>query len=608
VAKPSEKLAESLEALHTLQAGGLVAIRSRDLSRTHRERLVENGFLEEVIKGWYIPARPDESAGESTAWYASFWTFCAAYLEHLKGKKWCLSPEQSISIHAENWTIPRQLPVRAAKARNNITELPYGTSLLDVRASIPKDKDIVVLSTKSFNDLVGEGVLKAGLSRGDLSECAEYVAPKIHASEKESRSSAVFVKFGTEYEAKIERLGLTKEEKPKLKKKAKSGPLNFFAKIPRRNLFVKTAEIDLESEKRKKTTFSIGIILLIMLAVSIFFGIRQKRRSDFLSSFNESFAQAKHNYEESLTLYSLNSQRARELFSLSQKSAQDLINQGFDEPELLTLYDQLKIDEGRILGIYKNEPSEFVDFSLLTDNFSGEKMSLVEEGVYVLDPSGEKVIEANIRNGGSEVVAGPAQVKGSEDIASYSGLLYLLKDDGIYEAIRDREKVVEKDWDGKVNIFSYAGNIYLLEKDYGRILRFIRGNTRFSSGNDWLSAGVVPNFTNTIDWAIDGAIWILNMDGVLEKYTYGNPQAFSIKGVSPELSEPKAIFTSDETEYLYILDADRVVVINKDGDFVAQYVSDKLKDMVDLVVSESEKKIILLSKDKLYSVEIKHVE
>jgi len=144
VAKPSEKLAESLEALHTLQAGGLVAIRSRDLSRTHRERLVENGFLEEVIKGWYIPARPDESAGESTAWYASFWTFCAAYLEHLKGKKWCLSPEQSISIHAENWTIPRQLPVRAAKARNNITELPYGTSLLDVRASIPKDKDIVV--------------------------------------------------------------------------------------------------------------------------------------------------------------------------------------------------------------------------------------------------------------------------------------------------------------------------------------------------------------------------------------------------------------------------------------------------------------------------------
>lgn len=141
--KPSEKLSESLEVLHVLQERGVVAIRSGELTRTHRERLCQNGFLQEVIKGWYIPARPDESAGESTAWYAAFWPFCAAYLQHLKGRNWCLSPEQSLSLHTGNWTVPRQLLVRAAKARNNITALPHGTSLLDVRASLPEDKDIV---------------------------------------------------------------------------------------------------------------------------------------------------------------------------------------------------------------------------------------------------------------------------------------------------------------------------------------------------------------------------------------------------------------------------------------------------------------------------------
>lgn len=142
MASPSEKLAESLEVLHALQERGVVAIRSGDLTRTHRERLRKNGFLQEVIKGWYIPARPDDTAGESTAWYASFWQFCAAYLGHLKGKDWCLSPEQSLSLHAENWTVPRQLLVRASKARNNITALPYDTSLLEVRSKIPEDKDI----------------------------------------------------------------------------------------------------------------------------------------------------------------------------------------------------------------------------------------------------------------------------------------------------------------------------------------------------------------------------------------------------------------------------------------------------------------------------------
>ena len=143
MAKPSEKLAESLEVLHALQEHGVRAIRSGDLTRTHRERLCQNGFLQEVIKGWYIPARPDETAGESTAWYASFWRFCAAYLQHLKGNNWCLSPEQSLLLHAENWTVPKQLLVRATKARNNVTLLPHDTSLLDVRSTLPDDKDIV---------------------------------------------------------------------------------------------------------------------------------------------------------------------------------------------------------------------------------------------------------------------------------------------------------------------------------------------------------------------------------------------------------------------------------------------------------------------------------
>ena len=145
MAKPSEKLAESLDILHNLQERGLIAIRSSssDLTRTHRERLCQNGFLQKVMKGWYIPSRPDETSGESTAWYTYFWQFCAAYLQHLKGKDWCLSPEQSLSLHAENWTVPKQLLVRATKARNNITQLPHGTSLLDIRALIPKDKALI---------------------------------------------------------------------------------------------------------------------------------------------------------------------------------------------------------------------------------------------------------------------------------------------------------------------------------------------------------------------------------------------------------------------------------------------------------------------------------
>src|SRR3990170_2494841 len=134
--RPQEKLAESLEALKELQERGVVAIRSADLTRTHRERLLRNGFLYEVMKGWYLPARPDGAAGESTAWYAAFWPFCAAYLNERFGAEWSLSPEQSLSLHVGNRAVPHQLLVRSPKARNRVTPLPHETSLLDVRAAL----------------------------------------------------------------------------------------------------------------------------------------------------------------------------------------------------------------------------------------------------------------------------------------------------------------------------------------------------------------------------------------------------------------------------------------------------------------------------------------
>lgn len=142
MATPSEKMAKALEVLKKLQEQGVTAIRSADLTRTQRERLVANGFLTEVMKGWYIPSRPGSSAGDSTAWYASFWGFCKAYLHHRFGDDWCMSPEQSLSLHAGNRTVPTQLLIRSPKARNKVTALPHGTSLLDVRSAMPEAQAI----------------------------------------------------------------------------------------------------------------------------------------------------------------------------------------------------------------------------------------------------------------------------------------------------------------------------------------------------------------------------------------------------------------------------------------------------------------------------------
>ncbi len=51
MATPGEKLADLLEQLALLQDQCIVGIKTADLSRIHRERLLDNGFIKEVIKG-----------------------------------------------------------------------------------------------------------------------------------------------------------------------------------------------------------------------------------------------------------------------------------------------------------------------------------------------------------------------------------------------------------------------------------------------------------------------------------------------------------------------------------------------------------------------------
>ncbi len=132
---PNEKLADTLVALKRLQDNGQRVFQSNEFSRAHRERLVKNGFLQDVMKGWFISASPDEQSANTTPWYASFWEFCARYCSKRFGNAWHLSPEQSLLLHAGHTVIPSQVIIYSPKGTNNTVELLYGTSLYDLKRS-----------------------------------------------------------------------------------------------------------------------------------------------------------------------------------------------------------------------------------------------------------------------------------------------------------------------------------------------------------------------------------------------------------------------------------------------------------------------------------------
>jgi fido (protein-threonine AMPylation protein) len=130
---PHEKLADSLTVLRELQKDGQRVFQATEFGRVHRERLLRNGFLQEVIKGWLISSSPSSSTDDSTPWYASFWEFCARYCEARFGDQWHFSPEQSLFLHAESTAVPTQVIVYSPKGTNNKIALSFGTSLYDLK-------------------------------------------------------------------------------------------------------------------------------------------------------------------------------------------------------------------------------------------------------------------------------------------------------------------------------------------------------------------------------------------------------------------------------------------------------------------------------------------
>ncbi|MBX3162128.1 MAG: Fic family protein [Deltaproteobacteria bacterium] len=160
---PNEKLAAALDELRRLQDDGTRIFRSSDLTRTSRERLLKHGFLREVMRGWLMSSSPQTRPGDTTPWFATFWEFCRRYSEDAFGAAWHLSPEQSLLLHAENTTVPRQVILHSPGAHNHLVDLPFGTSFFALREkAMPPPRDLEVVRGLRVYDVAAALVRVSG--------------------------------------------------------------------------------------------------------------------------------------------------------------------------------------------------------------------------------------------------------------------------------------------------------------------------------------------------------------------------------------------------------------------------------------------------------------
>jgi len=169
---------------------------------------------------------------------------------------------------------------------------------------------------------------------------------------------------------------------------------------------------------------------------------------------------------------------------------------------------------------------------------------------------------------------------------------------------------------------SYRSHLYFLDAKNGQIVRYpfiSESNSRatakgeeenlFSSPwgtpESWLS----PEPSTALDFksmAVDGSIWILTKENAIERYHAGKLQETIDLDIFPYPKTFSKIFTSSQHPYLYLLEPvqKRVVILDKSGQIIGQYQSEKFDNLLDFSVSEDGKTIWLLNGLTLYQINI----
>jgi hypothetical protein len=490
--------------------------------------------------------------------------------------------------------------------------LESGKGQVVVASGFPQSGDVILLATKIFFDKVPHGVIKAALSASTLEDSIESLGPMVLGTENQGNLGVVVIKFEEKKEAEAvftPEVGSSFKNTLAFKVKIQGaiGSIFKFKGIPGRNIYLRTEPVEEVSPRSKKLTFMVAAILLFLLAVSIGFGIRQKNINDLKNKYQGILQQASDEVDQAISLASVDSERSRQLFSDSEQKLNQIESMNVKDSKIDALSKKIADSRAAVLGEYEETPQMFLDLTLLSSGFKGDAISFSGGTIYVLDKAGQRIVSVDISTKRSLVVAGPSVLNSVESITAYENDVYVLEGDGIYEVDSgNNNKVIDKTWSGDAFISAFAGNIYVMDKSGNTIYRYQGQNGAFPNKEVWLSSGTNVNFSNVSQMAVDGSIYALYPNSKILKFSQGSPQNFYVTGVVPEIGNIDAVYASPDNQYLYLLDraGSRVVVTDKKGVYKAQYVDPTISQSTNLLASEADNKIILLTGDKLYSIDL----
>lgn len=365
--------------------------------------------------------------------------------------------------------------------------------------------------------------------------------------------------------------------------------------------------------KKAVPIFSLSLLLVIaILFTSIYLTNKNNKNQEIRAEFERLSAEIENQQSsiESRLLYN-NFEGAGEILKSMKASLESLPQKTKEQQEFYSrLSKQLEETQEKIYKISRLNNGELVaDLSELNP----VKIVWASDSLIVLSDKGFYDLNKDFLDSSSKDISSLSLKELSADFSMFNpqyvgdrNSLFLFNGEKLAKVdLKTKTETVssitfplEKDEIKSFKTFLSTDRLYLLNANKNDIAFSNKAGASYNAEASWLKEAT--NLQSGVDMIIDGSVFVLHNNALVEKYYTGTKETYSSIALEPLSTGFEKIIEANGNLYLFNSSEKRLAVIKKeDGFLLAQYIFDGLDEVNDFAIS-GQNEIFIRSGSKIF--------
>lgn len=362
----------------------------------------------------------------------------------------------------------------------------------------------------------------------------------------------------------------------------------------------------LKPKNRSKTFIIIALILLLIFIANIGLLKKVNQSKENIAETEAIITDLENKKDDaSLAIITGDTETAEKLLNEVLNSLNDLSYDSSLEARVNNLKTESQEKLDSLSQITRLTNPEFIDSYDSVNLFS-----IIDDQIITINPNTSQIQSSTIKASAEPklITTIPESSQRATAISQEDSDLFIYTNQkSIYNLSGNTLKEItnqDDSWQNAVALANYVSNLYLLDSSSGQIYKYTPTTDGYSKSTSYLDSTYTSDIKDSVDITIDGNIYVLKANGDIVKIISAIPSDLIVKGIpdpNSSISNAKKIYTQEAINSIYILDGNRILEIDKNGNYISQFAfSEDITNIDDFYIIPDKKELYILANNQIY--------